>query len=196
MNTETHIFKASPLSPKVYECFTDVDRQIEISKNIITKVKGFDGIESNSEIQKVKIMFEETFYNTRYEPFRVLCIEKSLIETGNEDSGLFEISETDVMSIMNGYKLSDIQTLASCQDFLFSFAENEIVLKKIGTYIVEDFFTLSRLARNARDVAKRMMRHVEMAIESLLCANIDFRNLQDKPTLLQQLEIIIETYVI
>eukprot|EP01126_Amoeba_proteus_P031850 TRINITY_DN3116_c0_g2_i5.p1 TRINITY_DN3116_c0_g2~~TRINITY_DN3116_c0_g2_i5.p1 ORF type:complete len:337 (-),score=76.24 TRINITY_DN3116_c0_g2_i5:291-1301(-) len=75
------------------------------------------------------------------------------------------------------------------------FPENEIVLRKIDTYI-QDFESSYVLVRGFEDDAReKISKLVETAWEQLLCANIFFRKMQDNPKQLRDISLIIESYV-
>jgi hypothetical protein len=78
--SDNHIFQPSKFYQGVFDTLNK--KNVEIEDNHIitksgTKIVIFDifTFSGFKVIRKVKILFEELFYNKEYKPFRVLCID-------------------------------------------------------------------------------------------------------------------------
>lgn len=175
----------------MFECLGNRSKKIKVTNKSIQKLEGYD-----DTLDTIKIHFEEAFYNPKYEQYNVLCLEFPLEDKYNKvPIGYHDPNSYEFYSFTLGktVKLSEINTLTLCKEYLFSFPENEIVLKKLAISILD--ITEKFKKGNEHELVKDIVKFVEIGIESLLCANIDFRDMQDRPSILKHLEIIIETYV-
>ncbi|PRP81145.1 ankyrin repeat domain-containing protein 27 [Planoprotostelium fungivorum] len=171
---QDHIFSPSPYFAGQFQSATN--KSVEIQDNHIVSKSGFD------RPTRVKILFEELFYNQEYKPFRVLCIETPLV------------GPRPVSSITH---FPTERSLDICQDFLQSSDENELVLRKIDD-LAEEFNTSYVFVKGFIEHARKRVGNIrEQSTEYLLCANSDYRKLykEDSPKL-AELEQIIESYLL
>lgn len=188
-------------------------KNVEIEDNhIITKSGLFKFILDSSStigfkvVRKVKILFEELFYNKEYKPFRVLCIERNLsfsfpshpldmLEGGPDPSNEDPIPTIKFPSSRSfqEYLFSLLFYLTlSCKTFLEENRINQIVLSKINDQI-RDFNKTYIIVKGFEDHAtKRVQPIYEQAIEALLIANPDYRifHRNNDPQLLQLEEVV------
>lgn len=178
---ENHIFKPSPLYTTVYDVPGYMDRSIVIDGTTLHTQSGFP------QQREAKILFEELFYNQEYKQFRVLCIDRPLL--GGPNLPLNQSPDYNALTIPSPKQFSE------SMEYLRAFPENEIVLRKIDTY-VEDFKESYILVKGFEsDAREKVAMIVETSIEMLLCANIDFRKMQNNSRQLKDLSLIIESYV-
>eukprot|EP00039_Didymoeca_costata_P029083 m.23220 g.23220 ORF g.23220 m.23220 type:complete len:482 (+) comp7475_c0_seq1:256-1701(+) len=76
---ETHVFKPSPYFQGQFVSFAGKERAINVNGNKIECTQGF------THRDEVEILFEELFYNGRYESFRVVCVDR-ILNTKAQDS--------------------------------------------------------------------------------------------------------------
>eukprot|EP01127_Copromyxa_protea_P002855 TRINITY_DN12788_c0_g1_i1.p1 TRINITY_DN12788_c0_g1~~TRINITY_DN12788_c0_g1_i1.p1 ORF type:complete len:503 (-),score=54.06 TRINITY_DN12788_c0_g1_i1:7-1491(-) len=175
-----HILKPSPLFKEVYVVATVEGKTCEIEDQCIVEKEGWE------EKRKIRIIDEELFYNQHYKPFKVLLVDQPMM--GGTASHL--TGYADVPQIMPNPK-----DWSSCLEYLRSFPENEIVLRKIDQN-TEQFKQSYVLVKGFEDDAReKVSKLVETAIEQLLCANIFYRKMQDNLRQLRDISLIIESYV-
>ena len=134
-------------------------------------------------IVTIPIKFEELFYNKAAEPFRVICIEHPV--TGRNDR------EGDLA------RLSAIRTFDDCQLYLNADPVNRFVLMKMETSVLLDFVAeFARGPRTEDEIAKSTQKLVEHILQQLICANMDVREMKQRPSLMKQFEVIVETWTL
>eukprot|EP01125_Pyxidicula_operculata_P017104 TRINITY_DN5955_c0_g1_i1.p1 TRINITY_DN5955_c0_g1~~TRINITY_DN5955_c0_g1_i1.p1 ORF type:complete len:445 (+),score=42.31 TRINITY_DN5955_c0_g1_i1:11-1345(+) len=176
---DAHILKPSPFFQGIYEVHNDSEKTCEIDGDLIKTTKGFP------EIRKANIIYEELFYNQEYKPYKVVLINLPLM------GGSSKINiQTPGFSPMPPSKDWDM-----CMQYLYQFPENTIVLRKVNEKIQEFLHTYVIVKGFEAHVRSKIAVIVDMAVEQLLCANVDFRKMQNNDRQYREICLIIESYI-
>jgi len=81
-------------------------------------------------------------------------------------------------------------------EYLSSFPENELVLRKIDAKIVEFQETYLLVKGFESELSTKVNHIVDNAAEMLLCANIFYRKMRDNDRQFREISFIIESYVL
>jgi len=174
---ESHIFQPSPFFRG--EFFSLNKRTVDIEDSLVITKTGY------SEKKRVRILFEELFYNKQYKSFRVLCVENPL------EGGKKIVVPSDRL------KFPKTKSPSDCEAFLRSFPENIIVLSKIVDQAKEFNKTYVFVKGFEEHVVKKVESICSHGFEALLCANADFRMLyrSNSPRLVE-LNQIVECFIL
>jgi len=170
---ESHILQPSPYFQGEY--ITLNQKTVNIEDNNI-KISDDYG-----ETRKAKILFEEVFYNKDDRSFKVLCLNIPLV-------GNYEVTGIT--------KLPSTKNLQECIEFLFSSPVNRVVLSKINEQIAEfnkSYVIVKGFEHHAVEKAKFFCTK---ALEDLACGNPDFRALYGNDSMLNELSLVVENYVL
>jgi hypothetical protein len=176
----------------VWHVFNDLRRTVTIEDNVVRTRSGYT--ECGRE---ATILFEELFYNKQYQPFRVLCISRPL--EGDASGERREESRAAVSTSSaptSPRALSALSTFQQCVQFLHSWPENEVVLKKLSDRARQFCQSYEIIKGFELCVVNKVRTLCKDAVEALLCANKTFRKMQHNPSQLRDLSLAIETYAL
>ena len=177
---ETHILRPSPYFQGQFETQEKKPRNVGIRNNLIEPMEGF------KHIQGVKVIFEELFYNKKYQPFRVLCIER-ILDTASTTYVVVDAPE-------NEYIIPKT-SLAQHLSFISLFAGEDMLetilvdLRKFKeTYVIVDGY--------ANDAVRKIDDMCSRLISVLFSRNVKLVAFRDDPRVVNSFRDSIECFVL
>eukprot|EP01130_Rhizamoeba_saxonica_P017629 TRINITY_DN8587_c0_g1_i1.p1 TRINITY_DN8587_c0_g1~~TRINITY_DN8587_c0_g1_i1.p1 ORF type:complete len:484 (+),score=93.59 TRINITY_DN8587_c0_g1_i1:44-1495(+) len=178
-----HILRPSPYFQGIWQCYNDESKTFEIESNEIKTFEGWD------KPMSFEIVAEELFYNNNFSPYKAVLINKPFIGNANMNAiaGKDPYSDMDVLGTSKELKL--------CIEFLLSYPENELILKKLNNEMKDFKNSYVIIEGFESDVINKVHHLIMKYEENLICANQDYRYMQQDPELAHELSLIIESYI-
>ncbi|XP_006817407.1 ankyrin repeat domain-containing protein 27-like [Saccoglossus kowalevskii] len=171
---ETHILR--PVQNKAQTFITVSEKELQVTGEIITTTNGF------KEVKSVRVLFEETFFNSRDESFRVLCLDQPL-EGGTVDVG-------DHPYLVN------LDSLEDCADFLWGQRVSKRSQRQVDEMV--DFFnhTYQRLeAESLRYCIDAVNAIFTKSVQTALKDGHHRKAVKQNRNFMDNLKVAMETYV-